>query len=260
MNKFIFCLVMSINFNSYSQKSQLIFSLPIDSPVKKDMPNMQTSVAFGISYAYRPIFGFPMMCELKTSFGNYAYNNSSNYYQFENHSSPTKVDFKYINKMNKFLIGTKWLIGHDIKAIRGFISPQCGFATLKTINEYSYYDTKTYSDRNTVYRNTNFIYGGEVGFELKFNGKKNKKQIHRILASTSIYSGVKNSNYTNVHNLQLEGDTDFALNNYVHMKNKYFYDDKVTQLHSTPFLMWGINVGYVLSIGYEELEDLPVQP
>lgn len=263
---FIYCL---ISLSLFSQKSQLAFYAPFDSPVKSVMPSMRTNFGIGFSYAYRP-YSLPIMGEVKVSFGHYATNGYSQYYYFGQSYKPTNVTFKFKSKMNKYLFGVKYHIGYDFRTLRGFVTPQFGFVTFKSKNSHTYPTSNSSSNSNSqsgnylAMLNATAVYGGEMGLELDLNAlfKKSLKQTiqHHIFISTSFYKGLKEVKYTNVNNLQsvsegIDPDSGIILEDhstYVAFNDKVFTIDKLTNIHTSKFLMWGIHIGYIINIGNPE--------
>lgn len=263
MRTIILFIFYMTSFSAISQKSQFAFFAPFDSPVKSVMPNMRTNAGIGFSYAYRP-YDIPIMGEIKVSFGSYAGRNYYESYNLYEYYDPTRVTFNYKNKMNKYLIGAKYHIGYDFRAVRGFVSPQIGFVTFKTKNSYSYTDpnNNSKSDNNLAKFSVCGIYGGEVGVEIDLNSiftTAIKSDVHHhVFISASIYKGFKEVKYTNVRNIQtienIDPSSGISLEDhstYVAFSNNYFYDDKVTAVYTSKFLTWGINVGYIINFGRE---------
>ncbi len=258
----LFILLFASDFG-FSQKTQFCLYTPIDVPIRSIMPNMRVNLGFGASFAYRPIFGFPMLAEIKTSFGRYATQTTTESVQLYQNYKATNVHSSYASKFNKYLIGTKWLIGYDIHTIRGFITPQIGLANFRTISSYNFNDpnSKNYSGKHVDLRNLGGVYGGEIGFEILLNNVFKKKMSsnvkHRLLVSGSILRGFTTFQYTNTNYMQdlntashLNGDANSL---YIYLQNKYSYANNVTEVYSSKLFMWGINIGYV--INFEQKDE-----
>jgi hypothetical protein len=245
----------------FSQKAQFTIYVPIDVPEKKVMTEMQTSAGIGFSFAYKPVFGLPMLAEFKTSFGTYATQNYSNDVPLYEGYSATKVHSSYNNRFNKYLLGTKWFIGYDFRTIRAFITPQIGLANFRTATSINFNapNGKDNQFHKVAQRNMNPVFGIEIGTEIILNNvfksiKGNYK--HRIQLSASFLRGFNSFSYTNVNDMfdantvtndQLKENT-----TYINLPNDYVYENYYTELYKTKLSMWGINIGYVINISGDE--------
>jgi hypothetical protein len=105
----------------------------------------------------------------------------------------------------KYLIGTKWLIGYDIKTIRAFVTPQIGLANFRTISSYNFNDpnSQNQTGHKVAQRNLNPVFGLEVGTEIVLNNifkkKITGKTKHRLLLSASFLQGFGDFKYCNVN-------------------------------------------------------------
>lgn len=266
MRKFLLILSILITSFSFTQKSQFALYLPIDVPNKTTMPNMNTAVGIGFSFGYRPVFGFPMIAEIKSSFGTYGSEYRSANVQLYDNSPMTKVNSDFRSRFNKYLIGTKWLIGYDFRTIRAFITPQIGLANFRTISSYNFDDpnNQNQTGRKLAQRNMNPIYGIEIGTEIVLNDifkkKITGKTKHRLLLSASFLQGFGNFSYCNVNNMFDANALDHngvVLNDeatYIALPNKYVYENYYTELYTSKLKMWGLNIGYVINFN-EEVEE-----
>ncbi|MBI1836137.1 MAG: hypothetical protein HYR91_02610 [Flavobacteriia bacterium] len=266
MKKLILLFTLFVSFYSNSQKSQFAFYLPIDIPNKNIMPNMNTAVGFGFSFGYRPVFGFPMIAEFKSSFGNYASEYHSTKVLLYNNSPATNVHAEFKSRFNKYLVGTKWLIGYDINTFRGFVTPQIGLANFRTISSYNFDDpnSQNHSGHKVVQRNLNPVYGLEIGTEIILNNIFKKKITgntkHRLLLSVSFLQGFGNFSYCNVNNmfdvnaLDHNGVVIKEESIYTALPNKYIYENYYTEVYTSKLKMWGINIGYIINLDGENKE------
>lgn len=259
---FLFLFIHSWN-NCLAQKVQIGFYVPIDVPDKAVMPSMQTNVGLGFSIGYRPIFGFPMITELKTSFGGYASKSKSSQSPLYDYYDLTTVNSTFKSKFNKYLLGTKFLIGRDFRTIRGYITPQIGLASFKTSNSYKFNDpnNETQESRKIVQRDLTSVYGIEIGTEIILNDLFSKIQgdfQHRITISASFLQGFNRISYTNVKNVfdvnMVENNEEFITNpSFVYLPNDYIYENYMTEIYRTKLSAWGLNVGYIINIsGWED--------
>ena len=259
MKTLLVLLTLIISLKSISQKSQFAFYLPIDVPVKTVMPNMNTAVGFGFSFGYRPVFGFPMIAEFKSSFGTFASEYRSAQVQLYDNNPTTNVHSEFKSRFNKYLIGTKWLIGYDIKTIRAFVTPQIGLANFRTISSYNFNDpnSQNQTGHKVAQRNLNPVFGLEVGTEIVLNNifkkKITGKTKHRLLLSASFLQGFGDFKYCNVNNMFDANALDHngvvikedAI--YTALPNKYIYENYYTEVYTSKLKMWGLNIGYVIN-------------
>ena len=132
MKTAILLLLTIISLQSQAQQRfQLGAYMPIDFPDKSIMPKMSVNGGLGVVGAYSPIYGSPFYIELKGSWGVYSSKTLQQTYAFAN-GSQTTTDVTYSSSMNKYLLGFKYMIGKDFRAVRGFITPQIGVATFKS--------------------------------------------------------------------------------------------------------------------------------
>jgi hypothetical protein len=257
MKHLVFFLVL-ISSSNFAQQAQLSVFLPLDSPLKTVMPQMRTNVGLGVSVAYRPVFGFPLFGEFKASFGSYASKSYSSMVSLYEGYDPFKVNASFSSALNKYLLGSKFVLGHDFRALRGFATPQIGLASFRTTNSYNFtdYDNSPKQNSYTAQRNVNTVYGLEVGTEIILNAvfKKMKGTFkHRIAISASFVQGFNAFKYTNVKHVFDTNVTPMEDQlTYVSLPNNYVYENNVTELYKTKLSMWGINVAYVLHIPYGE--------
>jgi hypothetical protein len=261
MRKFLLFLFIIVQSDSFAQKAQFDLFTSIDIPNKTQMPSMQNVFSVGLGFGYRPFFGVPMLLEFKAAMGRYASESEKwKYYLYENHGTTT-VRFNYSSELNKFLLGSKWLIRHDFRTFRAYATPQIGLVTLKTLNGHSYDDPndENHTKSFTSQRNTKSVYGGELGFEIVLNdlfkNKMKKNNTHRVHISATFLRSFKEVGYTNVNELINQYSlTEEQVNsgNYVHMKNDLFVDDYALEVHQAKLAMWGINIGYIFNIDYKD--------
>jgi hypothetical protein len=259
MKKSILILFLFNLLSVYGQKAQFNLFTSVDVPNKTSMTSMQNVFSLGVGFGYRPMFGVPVLLELKGSLGRYASESEKYKYNlYENHSSTT-VRFNYSSELNKFLLGAKWLIRHDFRTLRFYATPQIGFVSLKTLNSYTFQDPNDndISDNFTSHRSVHSVYGGELGMEIILNDifKMKKKNTHRVQMSFTFLRSFKPVHYSNVNELISEyslTEDQLSSGKYFPMKNDYFYDDYMLELHKAKLSMWGINVGYIYTIDWKE--------
>lgn len=264
---FGFLLFILVESNSFAQKMQASLFITTDIPDKAIMPEMQTNIGWGLSFGYRPIFGFPMIAEAKASWGLNASTSKNQDVLFQGNTQSTNIHSTYNSKMNKYLIGAKWLIGYDIKTFRGFVTPQIGLANFKTLVNISYSDdnNRQQTDRQVSHRNLTPVYGGEIGLEILLNNifpkKINGKEKHRIVLSMNLLRSFGYARYLNVNNMfDISDGHGYTINEnseYLPIKNDYSYSSFYAEKYKTRLQFSGFNIGYIINIGYDEDEEVP---
>ena len=251
-------LLLSLGSYCFSQKAELGLYVPIDLPNKTNMPKMSTAGGFGVSFGYSPLFLTPFYIEAKTSFSNYSSQNLQQTYQFDD-GSQTITNVSYSSGMSKYLLGAKTMIGQDFRAVRGFITPQIGLASMRTkivIADPQDADGCQPLDRNVSQRFTGAIYGGEIGAEIaleKLFRKITIENAHKLYFSMSYLRGMNHFEYVNVKYMQDEvhntmtthpkGDINAS---FINVYTNNIHEHKIAELYHTPFEMIGINFGYIV--------------
>ena len=238
---------------------QLGAYVPIDFPDKSVMPKMSVNGGFGIAAAYSPIYGSPFFIELKGSWGGYASRILEQTYQYDN-GSQTRTDVTYTSSMNKYLLGVKYMIGQDFRAVRGFITPQIGVAKFKSrivIADPQDVDDCQPLDRETAQRFTGFVYGGEVGAEVSLDRiftKMASENQHKIVLSANFLGGFNHFKYVNVRYMEdaVEGthvghDGNSINASFINVSTNEIHEHQVAELYHSALRMWGFNVGYTFN-------------
>jgi len=241
------------------QRYQIGAYIPVDFPDKSVMPKMGVNGGFGISTAFSPIFGSPFYIELKGSWGSYSSRTLQQTYQFDN-GSQTTTDVTYTSSMNKYLLGFKYMIGQDFRAIRGFITPQIGITKFKSrivIADPQDVDDCQPLERETTQKFTGFVYGGEVGAEVSLDRifkKMSSENQHKIIFSASYLGGFTHFNYVNVRYMEdaiqgthvgHEGNSINA--SFINVSTNEIHEHQVAELYHSPLKMWGFNLGYIFN-------------
>jgi len=246
-----------VSLFSFTQKGQIGAFIPIDSPIKSIMPNMNTNIGFGIQGSYSPFYGAPFYIELKGSWGTYSQKSLEQTYFFSD-SSQTATNVNYKSSLRKYLLGTKFMIGNDFRAVRGFITPQVGLAKYRTnivITDPSDVDDCKPLDRKTTQKDIGFVYGGELGVEISLDRifktfeDENK---HKLLISGSFLNGFNHFEYANVRYMKDEvhgtnvthADADINTT-FINLSTNELHEHKIGELYHTSLMNWGINIGYV---------------
>jgi hypothetical protein len=259
MKSILLFLLASISFCGFSQHGQIGTFIPIDLPMKSEMPKMGTTIGFGLSGAYSPFYTTPVFLELKASWGNYSSKTLRQTYLFDD-GSQTTTDVSYSSSMHKYLLGTKVMIGGDYRAVRGYITPQIGVANFKTkivIADPLDEDGCQALDRETTHRFAGFVYGGELGAQLSmeklFKGISSENT-HKLTISASYLSGFNHVEYVNVrymkdevHDTQITHTSDDINARFINVSTNQIHEHKIAELYHTNLRMIGINIGYVVN-------------
>jgi hypothetical protein len=229
------------------------------------MPKMSTNAGVGLQFAYKPIPRFPMMLELKGSLGGYSSRSLSQTYIFTNNSQTT-VNVNYTSGMSKLMFGTKFHIGHEFRAVRGFITPQIGVVSMHSrirIDDPQDEDDCKALERKTTQRYAGFAYGGEAGVEVDmsriFKGVQTENK-HHLYASVNFMQSFRSFEYVNVKHMQdhdhmamgsgsaetpaTEDGRDINAT-FVNVSTNSLHEHKIAELYRTDLRMWGFSVGYV---------------
>jgi hypothetical protein len=230
------------------------------------MPKMSTNFGGGLQFAYKPIPHFPMMLELKAGLGNFSRQRLSQTYIFTDNSSTT-VDVDYSSAMNRAMLGAKFHIGHEFRAVRGFITPQIGSAVMRSrivINDPQDTDDCKALESKTTQRYSGFVYGGEAGVEVSmerlFRGVQTENK-HRLYASVNFMKSFAQFEYVNVKYMedhdhaamepgsggQTTGDGRDINTTFVNVSTNSLHEHKIAELYRTNLQFWGFSIGYVFN-------------
>ena len=242
--------------------TQLGLYLMVDSPFRQIMPEMHTTGMFGVSLAQSPFYGSPMFIEFKAAWGNYSVENYSDQ-NFEKNGWLYPADPTYKSGYQKYLLGTKFMLGRDFRAIRGFATPQIGLLRMRTRNVVTWYDGSTVGDQNsdgaehayrTAVKSTGFVFGGEIGTEISIQQlikPESDKNTFRLLLSASFLRGTSTYRYADCDEMvdpTSITDQDVQSNNYILMSHPQLWESKYGKVYSSPLQLWGINVGLTITL------------
>ncbi len=257
MKTFVLIISLFILGKSFCQQSRIGFFVPIDLPVKSSMPKMSTAGGIGVTGSYSPFFNAPVSLELKANLGSYSSRTIAQTYQF-NDGSQTVTNVTYSSGFNKMLLGTKFMIGGDFRAIRGYITPQIGtarFGSRIVIADPKDQDGCHPLDRKITQHNRGFIYGGEVGAEIVLSRilpNKFSDDGHTLFFSASYLRGFNHFEYVNVNYMTDEVHTTMVTHStadlnaqFINLSTNNIHEHKVAELYHTRFEMIGIQIGYV---------------
>jgi hypothetical protein len=258
--KKILTLFMLLSFMTQAQKNQLGFYVPVDIPNKNLMPNMSVVGGFGMSYAYQPFQQLPISFEVKGNLGSYASKTIEQTFQFEDLST-TRTDVSYTSSMHKSTIGAKFTLGNNYSALRGFVTPQIGYAAMRSrirIADPEDEDDCQPLENKIMKRHSGYIYGGEVGLEYSLD-KLFKNSVaenkHRVYISASYIASFKPFEYINIKHMKdghyhemMNNDASRDLNvEFMNVSTESIHEHKIAELYRSNIRMWGINFGYIFT-------------
>ncbi len=244
-------------------KTQIGFHLNVDVPFGSVMPEMQTTGMWGFSLAHSPMMGSPFFIEFKALFGNYGNRTIKDTYYLKNNWWYPAESF-YKSGQQKYLLGSKIMIGKEYRSFRGFATPQIGILRMRSKTLVKYWDGSTnWGDNNTnddgskqvsktPVKQSSFVYGGEVGFELGLQTlfKKETNDNFKLQLSASFLRGFKEYQYANVDNMvgsEHFGDEGVDFSKYVLMSHPNAEEIRYVELFKTPLQFWGINLGFTIN-------------
>lgn len=253
---FLFAVISIITF---AQRGQFGMYIPVDIADKNLMPKMETNVGFGISTGYSPFHRAPFFIELKGSWGSYSIETLKQTYLFTN-GTQTTVDVSYKSSFNKYLLGTKFMIGHDFRSVRGFITPQIGVGKFKTnivISDPQDEDDCRALERKTTQKDAGFVYGGEIGAEISLDRifkKFETENKHKLILSANYLAGFNHFEYVNVRYMtdEVDGtnlthaDADLKAT-FINVSTNSLHEHKIAEMYYTPLRFIGFNIGYVFN-------------
>lgn len=250
-------LFILVSTCSICQLGQFGMYVPVDFPDKNVMPKMGTNVGFGISGGYSPLPSAPFYIEMKASWGSYSMKTLEQTYEFED-GSQTTVNVNYKSSLHKYLIGSKFMIGNNYKAFRGFITPQIGVANFKTnivINDPQDEDDCKALERKRTQHFAGFVYGGEIGGEIDLSRifrKVEEENTHKLVISASYLAGFGMFKYVNVrymedevHDMDVMHDDRDINATFINVSTNSLHEHKIAELYQTPLRFWGFNLGYI---------------
>jgi hypothetical protein len=187
-------------------------------------------------------------------------------YVFDSTSSTT-TDVTYSSGMNRLNFGTKIHLLNEYRAIRPYITPQIGYAFMRSriaVADPQDEDDCQPLDKTTVQRYSGLTYGGELGVEVSMErmfknvSTENK---HRLYASVSFLNSFNTFEYINVKYMEdhdhaaMTGGSHHASSDdgrdvnaqFVNVTTNTIHEHKIAELYKTNLQFWGINVGYVFN-------------
>jgi hypothetical protein len=237
--------------------SQFSLILNVDSPVKGIMPDMSTTGLFGLGFGQSPFYGSPMFIEFKAFWGNYGKETQNNVY-YERDGWLYPADSRYMSGYQKYLLGTKFMLGKDFRTIRAFGTPQIGLLRMRSKVIINWTEDGTVDEnglgtneaRKTFVAETGFVYGGEAGVEIAID------KLLKIPSDNHVFRLVVSGSYVMSNNEYQFADVDRMIstpsvpdngNTYVLASHPKQWEEFSTEIHSSPLALWGINVGLIIN-------------
>ncbi len=249
---------------SFSVKSQVIGQMgvfvPIDIPDRAIMPNMSVNAGFGLNASYSPFPNSPFYLEFKSSWGQYYYQTLTQTYSFTD-GSTTVTDVNYSSGMSKYLLGTKVMVGRELWAVRGFVTPQIGLSKMKSriyIEDPNDVDNCKPLENRTTHKFTGGVYGGEVGLEIDLSRiipTIQTEYTHKLVLTANFLGSFGHMEYVNVKYMENEvhdpnvvhDDRDINAT-FINVGSNDLHEHKIAELYHTPMNMWGFSIGYTANL------------
>lgn len=261
--KHVYLLTFTLlSFSAFAQRFQIGTYFCEDFPNKQVMPKMSPVSGLGLQLGYKPFARLPMIIEAKGSFGIFSSRTMQQTYVFSSTSSTT-TNVTYNSTMNKTLLGLKFQIGNDYKAVRFYVTPQIGAAYFRSrivIDDPADQDDCKPLERKTNQHFNGMVYGGEIGMDVLMNKifKGITSEKHRLFISASFLSGFGKFEYVNVkymqdqsHDMMNMGDMGASSDDgrditgtFINVSTNTLHEHKIAELYRTSLQFWGFNIGY----------------
>lgn len=259
--KSLLCCLSLVSGLALAQQAQFSAFLPIDSPYKSEMPMMSSAAGIGMGFGMRLNNHSPLYFELKGNLGSYAAQTLEQTFTFAN-GDVTNTDVTYTSKLSKMMFGTKFIIGNDYRRSRFYITPQIGYASMRSVvrvaDPLDEDDCKPL-EKKTTQRDVGAIYGAEMGMEISLSGLLKGPQSdysHRLLIGFTFARGFSPFEYVNVKHMQTGTVEDHSSHDtdarditakFINVSTNSIHEHKIAELYRTNYAMWGIQVGYVFT-------------
>ncbi len=250
-------LFPAIAFSQGEYNAQVGFYMPIEVPIRSEMPNMSTNIGLGVQASYRPFPNVPIFAELKGNLGLYSSQTSKETYVFGDGSS-TVTDVHFKSSMNKVQFGTKIYYTSYYKPVRGFITPQIGYAAMRsriTIDDPEDTDGCTPLENRIAQKKGGFTYGGELGVDLDVKRiiKGQESVRGRMYISVSYLTSFNTMDYINIkhmsdheHGMEMGGsDARNLTTQFLNVSNNSLHEHKIAEVYRTKLNFISANIGYI---------------
>jgi hypothetical protein len=264
--KYLLCSISLVvgQFMAYSQEddepkrgSQFTMLLNVDSPMKGVMPDMSTTGLFGVGFGQSPFYGSPFYIEFKAFWGNYGRETQNNVY-YEKSGWLYPADSRYASGYQKYLLGTKVMVGKDFRKVRAFVTPQIGLLRMRSRAIINWTEDGTVDDnglgpneaRKNFVAETGFVYGGEAGVEIaidKLLKIPSDKQVFRLVISGSYIMSSNEYQYADVDKMISSAAVPDNSLNYVQSSYPKQWEKYSAEVFSSTLALWGVNVGLIIN-------------
>jgi len=239
------------------RESQFSMLLNIDSPLKGTMPEMPTTGLFGVGFGQSPFYGSPMFIELKVSWGNYSSETQKNVY-YEKDGWLYPAESQYVSGYQKYLLGTKFMVGKDFRAVRAFGTPQFGLLRMRSKVTINWTEDGTLDEngqgpneaRSKIVAETGFVYGAEAGIEIgidKLLKLASDKNVFRLVLSGSLLMSDNEYEYADLD--RMVSKTALTDNNTTHIQASHpkQWEEYSTEVYTSSLALWGVNIGLIIN-------------
>jgi hypothetical protein len=259
--KNLYLILVLLPFAIHGQTFRLGTYVPIDIPIKHEMPKAGIASGLGLSLAIQPFKRIPVAMEMKGNLGIYSNRTLEQTYQFSD-GSQTITDVNYTSNFHKALIGTRVSTGNQESPIRVFLTPQIGYgfmnSRIRIADPLDEDDCKPLEKRITQ-RFQGAIYGAELGLDMQFGkliGSNSSDRHNRLIVSVNFLGSFKDFEYVNIkymedkpHEVAMgehtipEDDRDINAT-FVNVSSNNLHQHKIAELYKTPLSFIGVQIGY----------------
>jgi|TARA_R110000737_G_scaffold134970_2_gene166171 hypothetical protein len=261
MKKIYFLLVLLPLFVN-GQVVRLGTYIPVDIPMKHEMPKAGVAGGLGMNIAVQPVARIPIAFELKGNIGRYSDKTLEQTYLFSD-GSQTVTDVNYTSNFHKVLIGTRFSTGNQASAFRVHATPQIGYGFMNSrirISDPQDVDDCKPLEKRITQRFNGAVYGGEIGLDMQFGklfGSTSTDRHNRFIFSVNFLRSFNNFEYVNIrymqdepHGVALDGhpitDEERDINaTFVNVSSNNLHEHKIAELYKTPLSFIGFQIGYV---------------
>jgi len=268
MKKVLFLFLICAGNIFAQNRFQFQVTSQYQSPIKSQMPAMNTNLGLGFSFGYKPNDLLPMHLQF-----SYLHSYNSNYHVSRNailnagylSNYNYKYTINYTSYFNSYLIGLKFETGNEFSVVRLFATPELGlisfnskYSTIDANNPFgNYYQQHSkyndWDEDDIVYHTKRFqhelcyAYGLQAGIEISINKlrEKSKNTDDRLVLSGGFLRGCKDFTYLNLANIREVNVSPSATDELNLPSNSSMNVAASTPINITRFMMWGIQLGYV---------------
>ncbi len=260
-------LLFFLLFSGYTigQTDQFGAFVPLDIPMKSEMPKASVAGGFGLSAYFAPESRLPVALELKGNLGTYSNRTLQQTYEFMD-GSQTRTNVTYSSNFHKVMLGSRFSTRYAMDGMELYLTPQIGFGSMRSriyIADPQDEDDCKPLENTIVQRDNGFLYGLEAGLDIQMNkvisGTKIKDN-HRMFFSVNYLSSFKSFDYINIRYMEDEvhgmtsnppanGGVDSEgrdINTqFVNLGSNNLHDHKIAELYTSPLKYIGVQFGYV---------------